>query len=210
MEGSDYPGFRQEVRVLKKGSVNGENAKPLDCDIVFERDVPVKLRDGVTIYTDIFRPDTQEKIPAIIAWTPYGKHFHIHDFPGGIPRETVSNLQKQECPDPGFWCAHGYAVVQPDTRGAWNSEGDTVQWGEEEGKDAYDLIEWAAGQEWCSGKIGTNGDSMGARSASGGRLREILRTSRRSPRGKGLRTCTAKCCAAEEYRIWGSKNYVPA
>lgn len=162
LEGSDYPGFRQEVRVLKKGSVNGENAKPLDCDIVFERDVPVKLRDGVTIYTDIFRLDTQEKIPAIIAWTPYGKHFHIHDFPGGIPRETVSNLQKQECPDPGFWCAHGYAVVQPDTRGAWNSEGDTVQWGEEEGKDAYDLIEWAAGQEWCSGKIGMNGNSWGA------------------------------------------------
>ena len=35
LEGSAYPGFRQEVRMLKKGSVNGENAKPLDCDIIF-------------------------------------------------------------------------------------------------------------------------------------------------------------------------------
>ncbi len=162
LEGSAYPGFHPEVKTLKQGSVNGKDAKPLDCDIVFERDVPVKLRDGVTIYTDILRPATREKVPALIAWTPYGKHFHIHDFPGGIARETVSNLQKQECPDPGFWCAHGYAVVQPDTRGAWNSEGDTVQWGREEGEDACDLIEWAARQEWCSGKIGMNGNSWGA------------------------------------------------
>lgn len=44
-----YPGFKQESIVLKAGSVRREGAKPLTCDILLERDVPVTLRDGVTI-----------------------------------------------------------------------------------------------------------------------------------------------------------------
>ena len=46
-----YPGFKQETLVLKKGSIRREGTRPLPCDILMERDVPVKLRDGVTIYT---------------------------------------------------------------------------------------------------------------------------------------------------------------
>lgn len=46
---------------------------PLPCDILFERDVPVKLRDGVTIYTDVFRPVDEKTCPAILAFSPYGK-----------------------------------------------------------------------------------------------------------------------------------------
>ena len=42
LEGSAYPDFHPEVKTLKQGSVNGKDAKPLGCDIVFERDVPVK------------------------------------------------------------------------------------------------------------------------------------------------------------------------
>ena len=76
--------------------------------------------------------------------------------------ETVSNLQKQECPDPGFWCAHGYAVVQPDTRGAWNSEGDTVQWGREgRGRLRPDRVGRKAGMVQRKNR-GMNGNSWGA------------------------------------------------
>ena len=41
--------------------------------IRYERDVAVLLRDGTTIYTDIYRPDGITNLPAIVAWSPYGK-----------------------------------------------------------------------------------------------------------------------------------------
>lgn len=31
------------------------------------------MRDGITIYTDIYLPITEEKVPTLIAWSPYGK-----------------------------------------------------------------------------------------------------------------------------------------
>ena len=68
-----YPGFKQETLILKAGTVRREGAMPLPCDILLERDVPIKLRDGVTIYTDVFRPVNEENCPAILAWSPYGK-----------------------------------------------------------------------------------------------------------------------------------------
>ncbi|MBI4763263.1 MAG: hypothetical protein HY787_01485 [Deltaproteobacteria bacterium] len=38
-----------------------------------ERDIPMKMRDGITLRADIFRPDDREKHPAIIVRTPYNK-----------------------------------------------------------------------------------------------------------------------------------------
>jgi predicted acyl esterase len=35
--------------------------------------VTITLRDGVKIYADIFRPATEEKIPTLLTWSPYGK-----------------------------------------------------------------------------------------------------------------------------------------
>ena len=63
-----YPGFEPGSRILPKGSVHRKGALPLPCDILFERDVAVPMRDGVTIYIDIFRPPDSEKIPAIVSW----------------------------------------------------------------------------------------------------------------------------------------------
>ena len=58
--------FEPGTRVLKKGFQLAPRFKPLECDIILEKDVPVKMRDGVTIYTDILRPITDEKVPGII------------------------------------------------------------------------------------------------------------------------------------------------
>src|SRR5512137_660330 len=68
-----YPGFKPGTRVLPKGFVQKKGALPLPCDILFECDVAVTLRDGTVIYTDVFRPVGSTKLPAIIAWSPYGK-----------------------------------------------------------------------------------------------------------------------------------------
>lgn len=129
-EENGYPGFRPGREV-----VDG---------MVLDRDVEVTLRDGVRIYADVYRPENQDgPLPALIAFSPYGKHSggNADLFPAraGLRPGIVSQYAKFEGPDPLFWCAQGYAVVNPDTRGSWNSEGDIMSFGVEEGRDYYDL-----------------------------------------------------------------------
>jgi predicted acyl esterase len=130
-----------------------------------DQDVPVKLRDGVTIYVDIYRPDGPEGIsnlPAILAWGFYGKR--PGDSPKewailGVPPGTVSDMTKFEGPDPAYWCRQGYAVVNADSRGAGNSEGNLPIWGVQDGRDGADAVEWTADQVWCNGRVGMFGNS---------------------------------------------------
>ena len=159
-----YPGFKRETLVLKAGSIRREGAKPLSCDILLERDVPIRLRDGVTIYADVFRPVGNDVCPAILAWSPYGKEIGgqmLDDVPlrSGVPLDATSGLEKFEGPDPAYWVAHGYAVVNPDKRGAYMSEGNLLYWGHEDALDGCDVIEWIASQKWCNGKVGMSGNS---------------------------------------------------
>lgn len=160
-----YPGFKPGSDVLRAGRVMKPGHRPLLCDIVFERDLAVTLRDGTVIYTDVFRPLGGADLPALVAWSPYGKggggNQVLDDFPfrAGVPKSAVSGLQKWEAPDPAWWCAQGYAIVNPDARGAFASEGDVRFFGSQEGRDGYDLIEWVASQEWSNGKVGLAGNS---------------------------------------------------
>ncbi len=141
---ANYPGFKQERKTLAKGTVCKKGYGKLPCDIIYERDVEVVLRDGVKIYTDIFRPQTSEPVPAIVAWGPYGKNGSgnqtINAFPGklGIHTEELSGLFMFEAPDPGYWVDHGYAVCNVDIRGTMMSEGNTPYWGAQDGEDGYD------------------------------------------------------------------------
>ncbi|WP_316860952.1 CocE/NonD family hydrolase [uncultured Cohaesibacter sp.] len=159
-----YPGFKQQTKILEKGYIHEEGAMPLPQDILMEQDVPVKLRDGTTIYTDIFRPVDGKDLPAIVAWSPYGKQggtSRLDDIEGryGIPKSATSGLEKWEGPDPAYWCPKGYAIINPDARGAWMSEGDIYFFGPQEGQDGYDLIEHVAAQPWSNGKVGLSGNS---------------------------------------------------
>jgi predicted acyl esterase len=151
VEGSDYPGFRPGSSV--------------EAGIVVERDAGVAMRDGVKIYTDIYRPEGEQKVPAIIAWSPYGKH---QTGPGGfdrfpnrtcVPPGVPGKWTKFEAPDPEYWCKHGYAVINPDARGSWMSEGDLYTVGGREAEDMHDLIEWLGVQPWCNGKVAMSGNS---------------------------------------------------
>jgi predicted acyl esterase len=155
---ADYV-FGPQTRILKQGSVFPPAKMPLACDIRWDRDVPVRLRDGVTIYTDILRPVSDGKAPAIVAWSPYGKTIPEKDLPSGVDPKEVTGLSKSEGPDAGFWVCHGYAVVNPDTRGAGKSQGDIHAWGGVDGQDGYDVIEWIAAQPWSTGKVALHGTS---------------------------------------------------
>lgn len=130
--------------------------------LICDQDVPVFLRDGTKIYTDIYRPKTLEKIPVIISWSYYGKR------PGdgmsewqvmGVTPGTISTMSKFESPDPGYWCHQGYAIANVDPRGTGHSEGNIDMFGSIDAQDGYDFIEWIATQPWCNGKVGMGGNS---------------------------------------------------
>jgi predicted acyl esterase len=75
---NNYQGFQPgKTEVLPKGW-NGYNAKALVSDIRVDHDVEFIARDGVRLYADIYRPadvPADEKLPAIISWSPYGKKY---------------------------------------------------------------------------------------------------------------------------------------
>ena len=160
-----FSDFEPGVRTLPVGFQVADRFQPLPVEIVFEKDVAVTLRDGVTIYVDVFRPAGSEKVPVIVAWSPYGKstgnapkYDNLFNMLG-MDQSNLSGLMKFEGPDPAFWCAHGYAVCNPDPRGAFQSDGDIRVWSRQEGEDYYDVIEWLAEQSWSNGKVGTTGNS---------------------------------------------------
>jgi predicted acyl esterase len=157
--------FEAGTRTLPAGFQVDPRFLALPVDIVLDKDVAVTLRDGVTIYVDVLRPPGAKKVPVIVAWSPYGKsrgnhprYTQIFDLLG-METSAVSGLMKFEGPDPAFWCAHGYAVCNPDPRGSFYSEGDIRVWSRKEGEDYHDVIEWLGVQDWCSGKVGLTGNS---------------------------------------------------
>ena len=127
------------------------------------RDVPVTLRDGTTVFVDIFRPESAAGLlPIILTWNPYGKHgpktFDI--FPNsGVPKGSVSRHAAWEGPDPMYWTKKGYAVINGDVRGSWGSEGDLEILSQQEAHDGYDVIEWAGTLSWSNGHVGLAGVS---------------------------------------------------
>ncbi|KAK7423486.1 hypothetical protein QQX98_000943 [Neonectria punicea] len=97
-------------------------------------------------------------VPAIISGGPYGKNGgYFSEFTDnapwrfGIPRKTVSGLEKFEGLDPAYWCLHGYAIVHTDPRGVQYSDGDMVMTSKQDGEDNYDIIEWIASQVSMAG-----------------------------------------------------------
>ncbi|KAJ6021571.1 hypothetical protein N7540_007075 [Penicillium herquei] len=163
-----YEGLNPRSEVLPKGSSTAPGRRILSCDILVEHDVAIKVRDGCTLYADIYRPPTapERSTPAILCWSPFGKKFNgiqslklMTPWNLGIPEGTLSGLEKFEAPDPAEWVDRGYAILNVDSRGAFDSEGLMAIMGSQEAEDGYDVIEWAAKQSWCNGNVGMAGNS---------------------------------------------------
>ncbi|KAK4539777.1 hypothetical protein LTR36_010365 [Oleoguttula mirabilis] len=123
------------------------------------------MRDGTILRADIFRPHGSEQVPAMLVWSPYGKTgagmINLDFMPAraGIPRSALSGYEKFEGPDPAEWVPRGYAVVNTDARGVFDSEGDVRTMGTPEGQDGYDTVEHIARLPWCTGAVCLVGNS---------------------------------------------------
>lgn len=128
--------------------------------MIEEKDVLVPMRDGIKLCVDIFRPDTNEKFPALLAMAAYGKACESIKIPDQPLKDSWVFDHNAEVGDIEFYVARGYAFIIPDERGIGQSEG---KWhgffSTQEQEDAYDLIEWIAEQPWCSGNVGMTGIS---------------------------------------------------
>ncbi|MBY0503236.1 MAG: CocE/NonD family hydrolase [Bryobacteraceae bacterium] len=130
--------MRFTILLLLASPLFAADAVPLRID----RYQPARMRDGVTLYADVYRPSAPGRYPTIVIRTPYstqregsGIHGKLRDLAG-----------------------EGYAVVNQDVRGRYESEG---RWDpfRHEALDGYDTIEWAAKQPWSNGKVCTQGGS---------------------------------------------------
>ncbi|KAH9205685.1 Alpha/Beta hydrolase protein [Leptodontidium sp. 2 PMI_412] len=157
--------FDPATVTLPKGWEREPGYRPLPVGIVWHRDSAITLRDGVKIYADIFRPKALEgtPVPAVISWGPFGKtdkgFANTVNLEVGIPRNGLSGLESFEGLDPAEWCQRGYAIVNIDGRGSYNSEGDLFVHGKQEGEDSADSVEWIAKQGWSNGSVGMAGNS---------------------------------------------------
>jgi dienelactone hydrolase len=80
--------------------VKGQTA----TDIVVERNVAMKTRDGVTLRADIYRPAGEGPFPVLLQRTPYNK-------------DTTATLALRAA-------SRGYLFVAQDVRGRYASEGE--------------------------------------------------------------------------------------
>ena len=129
-------------------------------EMVIEKDVPIVLRDGVTIYTDIYRPKGLEDAPALVAWSAYGKTMQAMKR-GTLPGSSSYFDHSLEAGDIEFFVERGYVYVIPDPRGIGVSEGEFLGiYNPVEQRDVYDVIEWL-GTEYshCNGKVAMAGYS---------------------------------------------------
>jgi putative CocE/NonD family hydrolase len=109
--------------------------------VLVETDVPMQARDGVTLRADVYRPEASGRFPVLLSRLPYNKS--LRQRPGDID----------------YFVERGYVVIMQDTRGRFASDGAEyypVIW---EAQDGYDAVEWAAGQSWSDGNVGTMGQS---------------------------------------------------
>ena len=108
----------------------------------------IPLSDGTKLAATFYRPKSKEAFPAIFEYLPYRKD----DL-------AISRSNKRYY----YFAERGYIGVRVDVRGTGSSEGKAAEneYVLQEQLDGYEVIEWLADQEWCTGKVGMQGGSYG-------------------------------------------------
>ena len=119
--------------------------------IELSMNIQVPVRDGVTLYTEVFLPCSKKRRkksgdesawPVILFRSPYP-----------FSRMSSSGIEAVNS-----YLESGYALVFQLCRGQGSSRGDFHMY-RDELDDGCDVIEWIARQSWCNGSVGMEGSS---------------------------------------------------
>ncbi len=117
-------------------------ATQLGQQIAVDFDVPAKMRDGVVLRANIYRPVGEGRWPVLLTRLPYGKDL----FGSGGTIDIMAAARR------------GYVVIVQDTRGRFTSGGEWVPM-VNEALDGVDTIEWASKLHYSNGEVGMFGAS---------------------------------------------------
>jgi len=123
--------------------------------MISHRDVMVPMRDGVRLCVDIYRPETDLKLPALLAIAGHNKDLQTPELAAALPPQPAWSTMWQggaEAGDTDYLVSRGYIHIIGNLRGFGKSED-----GGSPEADLYDLIEWIAAQPWCDGHVGMIG-----------------------------------------------------
>ena len=131
-----------------------QNVSQPQYGVIFDKDVPVGVRDGTVLRADVYRPGAAEgeRFPVLMSLSPYQKALDRI-----LPHEAP--FTHVERPEPDWWAPRGYVLVFVDSRGTGTSPGHSDLLSMQEARDYYDAIEWSAEQPWSTGKTGLIGVS---------------------------------------------------
>ena len=107
----------------------------------------VPMRDGVRLRADVYRPDRDPPVPAILNRTCYDRSFAL------TPSAAL---------DPDLAVEAGLALVCQDVRGQFSSDGDFYPLSDRSAGRLTTRCEWVADRPWCNGAV-----TMAGRSYSG-------------------------------------------
>lgn len=110
--------------------------------MIIQETASLITRDGIRLDADIYRPNTDEKLPVLLMRQPYGKAI----------ASTVVYAH------PKWYAQQGYIVVIQDVRGRGTSEGE-FQLFVNEIDDGLDTINWVANLPYSNGNVGMYGFS---------------------------------------------------
>jgi len=125
-----------------------------------ELSVYVPMQDGTRLAVDVYLPQgatLEDPLPVLFELTRYWRS--AEDPRTGRQQNALRPL------DRGFLDS-GYALAKVDVRGTGASFGTRhAEYGTQEVRDAFDLMEWTVSQPWCDGNLGAFGTSYSGTTA---------------------------------------------
>jgi uncharacterized protein len=126
--------------------------------MIEERDIRIRMRDGVHVALDVYRPDGPGPYPVLYACALHNKDMQGPDMADVLPAQPANVplwFGPLEAGDTRRFIVNGYVHVIAQPRGSGKSEG---HYGHED-TDHYDMIDWISRQRWCDGNVGMVGIS---------------------------------------------------
>lgn len=111
--------------------------------------IEVPMRDGAHLVCDLHRPADQDGLPS------------PGPFPGIVKEFNAYAARQLFGVGADYFAKRGYVVAVASVRGTGGTPGQVNPFGIQEQLDDYDLIEWLAAQDLCTGRIGQMGLSYG-------------------------------------------------